>query len=90
MNPQLASARAQIREFVLEHLAPGRGVTNLADEESLVRNGVVDSLGLFRLVAFLEDTFRVRIADEEISYENFQSIDGIERFVIAKFRGKDK
>lgn len=81
--PHEPGTREQIREFILQNLAQGKGVTQLTDDESLMQNGVVDSLGIFRLVAFLEDTFRLRISDEEITHDNFQSIDAIEQFVNA-------
>ena len=44
-----------IREFVLERLAPATGRTELADDEDLIDSGVLDSLGIFQLVAFLEE-----------------------------------
>ncbi len=81
--PEGPGAKEQIRAFILQNLAQGKGVTQLADDESLMQNGVVDSLGIFRLVAFLETAFRLRISDEAITHENFQSIDAIERFVNA-------
>ncbi len=81
--PQEPGIKEQIYEFILHNLAHGKGVTRLADDESLMQNGVVDSLGIFRLVAFLESAFRLRISDEAITHENFQSINSIERFVNA-------
>ncbi len=81
--PHEPGPREQIREFILQNLAQGKGVTQLTDDESLMQNGVVDSLGIFRLVAFLENAFRLRISDEEITHDNFQSVDTIERFVNA-------
>jgi acyl carrier protein len=74
----------QIREFVRENLASAKGISNFTDEESLTENGVIDSLGIFRLVSFLEDTFGVRLGDEEITAENLKSIDIIEAFVVSK------
>jgi len=50
----------------------------------LIENGVVDSLGIFRLVTFLEETLGVKIGDEEISAENLQSVDMIEQLVLSK------
>ena len=73
-----------IRRFVLEDLAAGAGLDRVSDSESLVSNGLIDSLGIFRLVAFLEDNFAIRIGDEEILQENFRSIDAIADFVIGK------
>jgi len=79
----MADVKDQIREFVLEN-ARSKGINEVSDEESLMESGIIDSLGIFRLVAFLEDNFRVRISDDEIIQENFQSINEIERFVSGK------
>lgn len=79
-----STIKDQIREFVRENLAHAKGISNFTDEESLTENGIIDSLGIFRLVSFLEDTFGVRLGDEEITAENLNSIDIIEQFVVSK------
>ena len=81
---QSASVKDQIREFISKDLASAKGVSSFSDQESLMEGGVIDSLGIFRLVAFLEETFRVRIGDEEITHENLKSVDAIEQLVLAK------
>jgi len=83
----MAEIRDKIREFVSE-TAQSRGLTNVTDSESLIENGVIDSLTIFRLVSFLEDNFGVRIGDEEIVNDNFQSVDTIESFVADKLSKK--
>jgi acyl carrier protein len=72
-----------IRQFVMEN-AQGRGITDLGDNDSLIESGIVDSLGIFRLVSFLEETFGVKVGDDEIVNENFQTINDIERFLATK------
>jgi acyl carrier protein len=72
---------AVIRAFVRDTLAPARGLTEVPDGLSLVDSGIVDSLGIFQLIAFLEDTFAIRVGDEEITPENFETIEAIERLV---------
>ncbi|HEY4903807.1 MAG TPA: acyl carrier protein [Candidatus Sulfotelmatobacter sp.] len=79
-----ATAKDQIREFIQKDLASAKGISSFSDNESLMENGIIDSLGIFRLVAFLEETFRVRIGDEEITAENLKSVDAIEQLVLAK------
>lgn len=79
-----AMVRDQIREFVRESLAEPKGIASFTDTELLTENGVVDSLGIFRLVAFLEETFGVRISDEEITSQNLSSIEQIEQLVVSK------
>jgi acyl carrier protein len=79
-------ARTAIRGFVLDRLAPSTGRLDIDDEEDLIDSGVIDSLGIFQLVAFLEDRFGVAIGDEEITPDNFGSILAIERLVAARSR----
>jgi len=81
------SVKDQVREFVLEN-ARSKGINQVSDEQSLMESGIIDSLAIFRLVAFLEDNFRVRIPDDEIIPENFQSVDEIEKFVSGKLAKK--
>ena len=79
-------ARAAILAFVTERLAPTTGRTEIGDEDDLIETGVIDSLGIFQLVAFLEEHFGVTIGDEEITPENFGSVLAIERLVAARSR----
>ena len=79
-------ARAAIREFVVDRLAPTTGRLDVGDEDDLIDSGVVDSLGIFQLIAFLEERFGIKIGDEEITPENFGTIAAIDRLVAARTR----
>jgi acyl carrier protein len=46
--------------------------------------GVVDSLGIFRLVSFLEEDLRVRVGDDEINADTLKSVNTIEELVLRK------
>jgi len=74
----------QIREFIMENLAHAKGITSFTDGESLIESGVIDSLGIFRLVSFLEEELRVRVSDEEINAETLKSVNSIEQLVLSK------
>jgi len=82
---QAAQTKDQIREFVTK-IAVRKGVASVADGDSLISAGVLDSMAIFRLVSFLEETFGVAVDDEEIAAENFRSIDAIQDFVAAKLK----
>ena len=75
-----------ILTFIVERLAPATGRTHLDDDDDLIDSGVVDSLGIFQLVAFLEEKFGVVIADSEITPDNFATIARIERLVAERGR----
>jgi acyl carrier protein len=46
----------------------------LAEVQSFLDAGIVDSTGVLELVAFLENTFGISLADEELIPENLDSI----------------
>lgn len=84
---EVAEIKERIRAFVLE-LAERQGVTSVKDDDPLTTNDVIDSLGIFRLVSFVEDTFGVKISDDEITNQNFQDLNEISSLVAAKLEEK--
>src|ERR1700685_378529 len=83
-NHSYEDVKTKIREFILSNLAERRGVTSVGDDDSLVETGVVDSLGIFLIVTFLEENLQVRVADDEITPENFRTLDVISKMVESK------
>jgi len=75
-----------VREFIQAKSASRRGGAHVADDESLFGSGIIDSMGIFELVTFLEDRFGVEIPDEEILRRNFESAQRIVDFVGAKLK----
>jgi acyl carrier protein len=79
-----SAVKDQLRGFILENLAQPKGVASFADDEALMETGVIDSLGIFRLVSFLEDELGVRISDDEINPETLKNLNTIEALVLKK------
>ncbi len=86
MENSVVEVKEPVRGFILEYAA-GRGVTEVKDDDSLLKTNVIDSLGVFRLIAFLEDTFPLTIDESDMVPENFQSLNDIESFVAGKLGG---
>jgi acyl carrier protein len=82
-----ASVKEVVRQFVMDN-AQSKGIKEVGDQDSLTDNGIIDSLGIFRLVSYLEETVGVHIGDDEITLDNFRCIADIEKFVNAKMAGK--
>lgn len=62
----------------------------VAAGDSLLDSGLVDSTGIFELVTFLEETFGVKVEDEEIVPEHFETPAQIAAFVDGKRVGGAK
>ena len=60
---------------------------NLKEDTSFLENGIVDSTGIMELVAFVEKTFDIRVEDEELVPENFDSISAIADYLERKRNG---
>ena len=58
--------REKIREFVIENLMMGLDVEQLQDGGSLMDLGILDSVGVLDLIGFIEQTWSVSIADDEL------------------------
>lgn len=74
---------ARVRSFVNENFMYMRPDFTLADDASLMGNGIVDSMGVMEMVEFLESEFGVKVGDSEITEENLGSLDAISRYVTA-------
>ena len=72
-----------VRAFILEYAA-ARGAKEIKDDEPLLTNNLIDSLGSFRMIAFLEENFPLTIEDTDMVPENFQTLNAVETFVRAK------
>lgn len=76
--------REQIHEFILQNLAQPKGISSFNDDEHLMETGLIDSLGIFRLVSFIEEDLGVRVDDQEINIETLKSVNTIEELVLRK------
>jgi len=73
----------RIREFLAEHFPAARS-RRLDPDESLLTNGILDSLGVLDVVAFLETEFKITVTDEDLLPENFESLGRLTAFVEEK------
>jgi len=76
--------KSTIRNFIKMELAGGAGAPDIGDQDSLIEAGVIDSLGIQKLLAFLESQFSIKLRDEDIVPENFDTVENITRLVHAK------
>ena len=73
-----------IERFVVDELMLGDSNTKIDPNESLISSGVLDSLALLRLIAFLEEQMGVTVDDSEVIPENFETIHEIKSFIEKK------
>lgn len=77
-----------IENFIVRHLADIRGleVVDIERDADLFEHGYIDSLGVFNLMMLLEDTFDVRLGEDELIDPKINTVAGLAA-VIAHKRG---
>lgn len=54
---------------------------NLNEDDDLLNTGILDSLGILQLVAFIEERFGIQVREEDVTYENFMSINALANYL---------
>ncbi len=80
------STQEKLRTFIVEELQPEATAAELTDGYPLLKSGVIDSIGIYQIVGFVESEFGVEIADEELVEENFGTIADLATLIDAKRR----
>lgn len=78
MTPQ-----EKIRSFILKNFYVANA-SDLVDSASLLDSGIVDSTGVLEVIMFIEEEFKLKVADAEMIPANLDSVDNIVAFVKRK------
>ncbi len=79
-----ANIKGKIKGYILENFLYGGSSDQIADDDSFLEKGIIDSTGILELVGFIEETFAVKVADEDLVPENMDSINRLGEFILSK------
>jgi acyl carrier protein len=80
----VTSSIETLREFIMNDLHWAGKKEHLTPDYPLIENHVLDSLGLFSLVTFVETQFGVEVQDDELVPENFGTLGAIADLIQRK------
>lgn len=76
--------REKIKKFIVETSYVSADQIN--DDTLIFAQGIMDSMGFISIIGFLEETFSVSAADNELIEANFESVMAISNFVFNKLK----
>ena len=76
-----------VREFIVSNFLYGQE-RPLADDDSFMGEGIVDSTGVLQLVEFLEETYGITVEDEELIPENLDSLNSVSAYLARKLNSE--
>ena len=77
-----------LEQFIQEQIIKGQKEIDLHQSTNLIEEGIIDSLGIMKLLTFIEESYNLQISDEELLPENFESLQAICAMVENKVNGK--
>ena len=73
--------QAQIRDHIAKNILFSDNGFTYSDDASFLEEGIVDSLGVMDLILFIEEKFGVSVKDEDITPDNFDSVNKLAGYI---------
>jgi acyl carrier protein len=80
--------RSEVRKFINDKFLYRDGLTSFQDDASFLGAGIIDSTGVLEVVLFLEESYGIKVADEEMVPENLDSISALTSYVQRKLHAR--
>jgi acyl carrier protein len=88
MNVDKTTIEAAIKDFILAEFLPGEDPAALTDSTALVTSGVLDSIATLKVVAFLEERFKITVAAHEADVDHMNTVADMARMVRSKLASR--
>jgi len=59
------------------------------DEDSFLESGIIDSTGVLELIMFLEETYNIKVEDNEVTPDNLDSFIALIDFIKLKLNHQE-
>jgi len=73
-----------IRHYIMENLLFTEDESVLQDSDSFLDGGIIDSTGVMEIIMFIEETFAIKVDDNEMLPANLDSVDNLTAFIQRK------
>lgn len=72
---------SEIKLFIAKNLLYSGDGFKYGDDVSFLEEGIVDSIGVMELVAFVEEKFNIRVKDQDVTPDNFDSVNRLATYI---------
>jgi acyl carrier protein len=80
----MESIKGRVAAYVLDNFMMGSGPEDLREHDSFMGRHIIDSTGFVELISYLEETFGIKVEDQDMVPANLDSLASIEQFVLRK------
>jgi acyl carrier protein len=76
--------KEKIKNYIAENILFSSNGFPYSDDTSFLENGVIDSMNVLELVAFIEENFAITVEDSDLTPDNFDSINRMADYIQFK------
>ena len=80
----MSDIKPALRRYIEENFILSSGTAALSDADSFLEHHVLDSTGFLELITHLEETYGIRVGDDEMVPDNLDSLDAAAAYVARK------
>jgi len=77
-----------MEETIIKHIEQELASQEIEDglnaTDDLLGGGILDSLGMMKLISFIEETFSIDVAPEDMVIENFMTVENVCEYINKK------
>jgi acyl carrier protein len=74
----------QIRDYLGEYVLFSDNGLEYSNDDSFLECGIVDSVAVMELTLFVEEMFGIFVKDQDITPDNFDSVNKLARFIRSR------
>lgn len=74
----------RIIQYIQEQLLGGDSEEDISVEDDLLNSGLLDSLGIVRLIAFIEGEYGIKVPPQDMVIANFVSVEAMVNYISNK------
>jgi len=79
--------RGRVWAYIVENFLYMRQNVEVDPDASLLRKGVLDSMGVLEMIGFVEESFGISVDQDEVTMEHFGTLNAITRYIESKLAG---
>ena len=71
----------ELIQYIKENLLIGQSDIELQPEDDLLGSGLVDSMGMMKLIGHIEEAYEFTVPPQDMTIENFMTVEAISNYL---------
>ncbi len=80
----MTTTKEKLKQFLADDLLVAANGPDIQDHDDLLLSGLIDSLGVIRLITFIEEAFATHVPPEDVTIEHFGTLQAMANYLDGK------